>query len=263
MRRALIVAREGAPHHLSFGNDFAAGLKRRGWYVEVSTSDKPCDLLVTWGVRDRAMIQRQRAAGGEVCILERGYVGDRMRFTSVSFGGELNGRAIFRVPAVCSLARFYSLGLGLEPWRDKPSGYALIMGQVPGDQSIRHVNIDRWYADTAAQLTHRFGWDVCFRPHPLAKGSRRPDLPDIQGSLADALAGAGLVVTFNSNSGVDAVLAGVPTVAMDPGSMVREVAAHDIAVIKPQREAWAARLAWCQYSREEFRSGFAAEACGL
>jgi len=261
--KAVIVANERAPHHLSWGAAFMAGLQRRGWCAEMSTSDKPCDLLVRWGVKDRAMIQRQRDAGGEVCVLERGYLGDRFENTSVSFGGGLNGRGRFVTPPGIDLERFHSLGLELAPWHLDSDGYALIMGQVPGDQSLKHVNFEKWVRETGAELAAS-GWPVRFRPHPGNRGG--PDnygLKTTRGTLAEALAGAGLVVTFNSNSGVDAVLAGRPTVAMDEGSMVRAVAAHDMRVIAPDRSAWAARLAWCQYSRAEMESGFCQEAVGL
>lgn len=262
-RKAVVVANEAAPHHKSFGAAFTAGLQRRGWRAEMSTSDKPCDLLVRWGVRDRAMIQRQRDVGGEVCILERGYLGDRFEWTSVSFGGGLNGRGRFVTPLDIDLERFHSLGLELAPWHLDSDGYALIMGQVPGDQSLRHVNFEKWARDGAAALADA-GWPVRFRPHPGNRGGQEyPGIPVLRGTLADALAGAGLVVTFNSNSGVDAVLAGRPTVAMDEGSMVRAVAAHDMTVKVPDRSAWAARLAWCQYTRAEMESGFCQEACGL
>jgi len=263
-RKAVIVANERAPHHLSFGAAFMAGLLRRGWRAEMSTSDKPCDLLVRWGVRDRAMIQRQRDAGGEVCILERGYLGDRFEWTSVSFGGGLNGRGRFVIPghAAYDMTRFRAVA-ELQPWHLDSDGYALIMGQVPGDQSLKHVNFEKWVRETGTELAAA-GWPVRFRPHPGNRGGQEyPGVKPLRGTLAEALAGAGLVVTFNSNSGVDAVLAGRPTVAMDEGSMVRPVAAHDMRVIAPDRSAWAARLAWCQYRRDEMESGFCQEMCGL
>lgn len=263
MRRAVVVVRESLPHHKSFGGAMAAGLRRHGWITEISTGDKPCDLLIMWGVRNRGMSQRQRDAGGEVCILERGYLGDRFDMTSVSFGGGLNGRGEFRVPADADGSRFASLGLPLRPWRQN-DGPAVIMGQVPGDNSLLGVEFGRWVSDAAA-ASRAAGFEVVFRQHPghRARGSGCYGLPEITGTLGEALDIAGLVVTFNSNSGVDAVLAGVPTVAMDAGSMVRDVAAHDIAVTTPERGPWAARLAWCQYSKAELESGFAAEAVGL
>jgi hypothetical protein len=262
-RKAVIIANESLPHHISFGGSFAKGLARRGWKVIVSTSYAPADLVVMWGVRNKVAIGQQQAAGGEVCVLERGYLGDRFAMTSVSFGGGLNGRGRFVIPPGVGIERFDEAGFELKPWA-RHWGSAVIMGQVLGDQSVKHVNIGNWYR-TAAAGCIAAGYDVRFRPHPGARGvvGQCHGMKEARGSLAEVLDNAGLVVTFNSNSGVDAVLAGRATVAMDPGSMVWDIAAHDIVETFPDRSAWAARLAWCQYSREEMESGFCAEAVGL
>ncbi|HVQ43789.1 MAG TPA: hypothetical protein VMT30_02390 [Candidatus Saccharimonadia bacterium] len=268
-RKAVIIANESLPHHASFGGSFAKGLARRGWKVLVSTSYAPADLVVMWGVRNKVAIGQQHAAGGEVCILERGYLGDRFAMTSVSFGGGLNGRGRFVIPPGVGAERFAEMDIAVQPWGDFSTrrGPAVIMGQVLGDQSVKHVNIGNWYR-TAAAGCRAAGYEVRFRPHPGARGSRDlHGMKEARGSLAEVLDGAGLVVTFNSNSGVDAVLAGRATVAMDPGSMVWDIAAHDIVptdrLAFPDRSAWAARLAWCQYSRAEMENGFCAEAVGL
>ncbi len=266
-RKAVVIENPNLPHHRRFGGCFTEGLKRLGWHVETSTSWKPAHLAVLWGVRNRQAIDQQLMNGGEVCILERGYLGDRMEWTSVSFGGGLNGRGRFVMPGGVEgdLTRFQDCGFDLMPWHhpvlDCP-GLAVIMGQVPGDQSLRGVDFSNWVRDVTKRLLLA-GWQVKFRPHP-GWSHDTYGLPRAAGSLADVLGQASLAVTFNSNSGVDAVLAGVPTVAMDEGSMVRAVAAHDIvSPITPDRTEWAARLAWCQYSREELASGFCQEAVGL
>jgi hypothetical protein len=265
MKRAVIIASERADHQKSFGGAFAEGLRRRGWQAEVSTGEKPCDLLVLWGTRRQDRIARQKAEGGEVVILERGYLGDRFAWTSVSFGGLLNGRGEFRGPCEDGSRFAKHFGRLMAPW-NRQDGYALLIGQVPGDMSIRGVDIDAWYRQTATALSKN-GWNVRFRAHPLAGRARPPfsgGLPQIGGTLADALQGAGLVVTFNSNTGVEAVLAGRPTIAMDCGSMAWDVAGHQVdEIITPDRTAWASRLAWCQFTRDEMESGYCQEVVEL
>lgn len=270
MRTAIVIDNPRAGNHdYGWRTAFAEGLRRRGWSVRMCSDAEPADLLVMWGTRRQDIVRRQKALGGEVCILERGYVGCRFTYTSVSFGGGLNGRGEFRTPEGVGMERFDSLGVKLTPWASaRPDTYALIMGQVQGDCSIRHVDIAEWYAATARQLADAGHRDVYFRAHP---GSGRrggsghvPGARSLGGTLGEALAGAGLVVTFNSNSGVDAVIAGRPTVAMDAGSMVWDVAGHEVTEVqRPDRTAWASRLAWCQFSKAEMESGFCAEAVGL
>jgi hypothetical protein len=268
MKTAIIVARGASGHQQHWGGAFAAGLAHRGWKVHFREDDAKagaCDLLVLWGVRRREAIARQKAAGGEVCILERGYLGDRFAWTSVSFGGGLNGRAEFR--GVSDDPRRFGERFAplMRPW-NTDGRYALLIGQVPTDQSVIGRNIDRWYHRTIGELRSA-GWhDVRFRPHPEAPVpvSAPANVPVIGGTLASAMRDAGVVVTFNSNTGVEAALYGRPVIAMDEGSMAWDVAAHEVGeIVTPDRLAWAAKLAWCQWSREEMVSGACAEAVGL
>lgn len=259
--KACVVARRGSLHQTHWAQAFATGLRRHGWAVEISERPRPVDLMAVWGVRRQLDIAGQVARGGQVVVLERGYLGDRFAWTSVSLGGGLNGRAEFRGLSD-DPARFEAHFGGLmKPW-SRRTGFALLLGQVPGDMSLQAVrgDLSGWYARTAAQLAAA-GWEVAFRPHPQAVarglGKGPPDVPVIGGSLAQALAGAGLAVTFNSNAGVEAVLAGVPTLAADIGSMAWPVASHGVeeGQRRPPREAWAARLAWCQWTHAEIESG--------
>lgn len=258
--KAHIIARQG--HQAEWGGAFAEGLKRHGWHVDMMPEPAPgnSDLLVLWGTRRQAAIQQHLREGGEVCILERGYIGDRFAWTSVSFGGQLNGRADFR-GVRNDPARFERhFGSLMRPWRRK-EGYALLIGQVPGDMSLAGVNgsLDGWYAEAAAALADR-GYEVRFRPHPVAvQRGKRFAAPSgasvIGGTLEQALSGAALVITFNSNAAVESVLAGVPTVAMDRGSMAWPVAARTIEEVTPGRSEWAARLAWKQWTLDEIATG--------
>lgn len=268
--KAYVVAR-GAGHQIEWGTAFSAGLRRHGWQVEIceaypaSTGRKEYDLLVLWGVRRTDAIARQLADGGEVCILERGYLGDRFHWTSVSFGGGLNGRAEFR-GVKSDPSRFEQFRHLMQPWR-KRDGYALLIGQVPGDMSLASAGGDlgEWYRRAAAELKEK-GYDVRFRQHPMAirRGlDAKTDVRTIEGALQDAFDGAAAVVTFNSNTGVESVLAGVPTMSADIGSMAWPVTAHEVGqIVTPDREEWAAELAWKQWTLEEMASGVCWEVVG-
>lgn len=254
-------------HHHEWCGPFGDGLKRHGWTVEVANSWQACDMLVCWGVRNIPAIHAQRAAGGEICVLERGYLGDRFQWTSVSFGGGLNGRGEFR--GIRSDPERFDDHFGpLQRWR-RQDGYVLIIGQVPGDASLNAMNgtLDAWYCLVASALKAQ-GHAVRFRPHPEAvkrgRGGGIPGVATLIGDLPSALAGASFVVTFNSNAAVDAVVAGVPTVAMDRGSMAWPVTTHflDAEPQTPDRHIWAAELAWKQFTMDEFRSGFCWEIVG-
>jgi hypothetical protein len=251
MRKAFIRI-NGLSHQKTWGEAFALGLARHGWTVDMGPEWRPSDLLVMWGVRQKMAMHDQARRGGQVCILERGYLGDRFKWTSVSFGGGLNGRAEFR-GKLDDPSRFEKHhGKLVKPWRRAHTGIALLIGQVEGDASLAGVNIANWYHDATAELRAR-GYVVEFRPHPLSLGKRKPAR-----SLADDLARADVVVTWNSNTAVDAVLAGVPTYAIDRGSMAWDVTTHDLAEqpYMPWRCDWLTALAWKQWTLDEIAAGW-------
>lgn len=257
MKTAHVIIRRTALHHRVWCGVFAEGLRRHGLQVTVGDGWRAADLLVQWGVRRWQPIHAQRRIGGEVCILERGYVGDRLEWTSVSFGGELNGRAAFRHPAGDPSRWLAHFRGQMKPWA-RGSGPVVILGQVPGDASLCGIgNPSALYA-AWAQALRRQGHDVMFRPHPLAAELRVPavDLLDPAVPLVEQIRGASFVIAWNSNATVEAVLAGVPAVTMDRGAMAWPVTGHEIAAPPaPPREAWAADLAWKQWSAAEMSSG--------
>lgn len=250
-----IFANERSDHQTSWGGAFARGLQRHGWSGTVGMNPGRCDLLVMWGVRRVDLIARQKTDDRDVCILERGYVGDRFAWTSVSFGGGLNGRGEFRGEVDDGSRWRTHFGHLMQPWRRLSEGYALIMQQVPGDAAVVRADLPRFYTDAE----HAFAGQmpVRMRAHPNAHprlGAEKMAAAKV--SLASDLAGAALAVTWNSNSAVDAVLAGVPAIALDRGSMAWDVSGHELRTPPmPDRTAWAHALAWKQWRLDEISSG--------
>jgi hypothetical protein len=259
MKIAIYAARHG--HQNVHAEAFAEGLQRHGVASERHQSPIDCDLAVFWGHRRNEVIERQRRNGARYLVMERGYIGDRFAWTSLGYDG-LNGRADFCLPDCVDGARFERHhGHLMQSWSNG-GGYALLMGQVPTDAALAGVDFHAWCRGAVPKIQAETGLSVMFRRHPLA---RIPQSVEgamlLAGDLADALAGAALAVTYNSNSGVDAALAGIPVVAMGRGSMAWPVASHAITAdalqFRPDRAQWAARLAWCQWTIDEIRSGAA------
>lgn len=264
MKRACVVARQTSEHQTGWGTSFARGLRKHGWEVEIRENSAPADLVVFWGIRRQDEIKAQNARGGRVCILERGYIGDRFKWTSVSFGGGLNGYGQFRGP-LDDPSRWEKHFSGLlKPHRGIRGGPAVILGQVPTDMSVRGVDLKRHYAEWAGKLRGQ-GFEVKFRPHPKAAGERiaTVDTLPAEQPIEDLLNNVSLAIAWNSNSLVDAVLAGVPTVSMDRGSMAWPVTGHAVEM-PPEvpRYWWAVALAYKQWTAEEMISGECWEAVG-
>jgi len=190
--------------------------------------------------------------------MERGFI-ERMKWTSLGWNG-INGHATRRWRAIpYRLERFRGLP---RPWVAN-GVYALLIGQVKGDAAVEGVDLDRWYAEAITGIS-RYGLPIMFRRHPVAVMHGQFDKPTgaqiLENALAEAIEGAAVVVTFNSNTGVDSLLAGRPTIARDKGSMAYGIAASDWKMQdRPDRQAWAEMLASSQFSLEEIRSGYAWE----
>jgi hypothetical protein len=236
---------------------FIAGLERHGLTAEIHSTGNicDCDLAVFWGHRAHGIINYQRAKGRHYLVMERGYIGDRFQWTSMGFDG-LNGRA--RFPQIeDGLCRWTQNFDGFAaPWQKIHGNIAVIMGQCRGDASLYGMNFEQWATNIARSLLDAH-WSPIFRPHPGDPKMTIPGVCTQTDSLSAALNMANLVVTYNSNSGVDAILAGVPTYAQDPGSMVWDVSSRDFIPIAPDRSAWCQKMAFTQWLPDEIENGAA------
>lgn len=241
----------------------AEGLRRHGLDV-ARFGERPrpgIDVAVVWSWRVGLRV-RQEGFGGPILVMERGYLGDRFHWTSLGWD-ELNGRARFNGPHDSGERFWRNFGHLVCEW-ERDRGYALVIGQVETDMAVRHVPIHLWYMDTIAAL-ERMGYAVRFRPHPQTVQRRgRVSVQSsriVGGTLEEAFREAGIVVTLSSNTAVESVLAGIPTYALDEGSMAYEVSANTLSEkpIMPDREIWFRDLAWKQWEPDEFRSGEAWE----
>ncbi len=246
-------------HQLILGKLLAEGMKKHGETVFYAEAWNPidCDLAVVWGHRLSRMgwiRENQLLAGRRYLVMERGYFADRMEWTSLGYDG-LNGRADF-----CNSGngpkRWNPHKELMRPW--KAGGeHILLIGQVDGDASIENFNIGAWYERTVKQIRRITGMPIHFRPHPLTKQTIHiPGADTVSGTLAACFRNTYCAVTWNSNTAVDATLAGVPCITMDAGSMAYDVTSHTLdKVITPSRQKWANELAWCQWTEKEIANG--------
>lgn len=241
----------GSGHQLEHAEALSAGLRRHGRSSAIQhRGTHPSGTQVAcWGWR---VGQGLRAQGLDVLVMERGYIGDRFAYTSLAWNG-LNGCAEPQQPGDGDrFARFEHL---MQPWN--PAGdYALVIGQVRGDMSLQGRDLSGWYAEQARM----YSCPVLFRPHPETIRRNHPwgcpaGAKMTRRDLADDLRGARFVSTWNSNTGVDAILAGKPTFVADRGSMAWDVRVQDDYTAEPDRLTWARALAWRQWSLDEIRSG--------
>jgi hypothetical protein len=123
----------------------------------------------------------------------------------------------------------------------------LLIGQMPGDAAHAGTDHRQWLTDQLKRYD-----DIVYRPHP--RGGI--DLHGVRmhtGALSDALRGARLVVTYNSNTGHEALLGGIPVVC-DPCAAYAPLSGETLPS-KEDREAYFHRVAYGQWTADEVRSG--------
>jgi hypothetical protein len=204
------------------------------------------------------IFRQQRSKNLDVVVLETGYInrGDgEDHHYAAGFNG-LNGRADFRNGGMPD-DRWAMLGTQLRPYSRGEN--VILCGQVPWDASVDMHDHVKWLKQTASQLQKITGRKVVFRPHPKAQ---LPALPGCELSLkplSEDMANAHCVVTWNSNSAVEAAIAGKPVFAFDEGSMAWGIANKSLLDIDdpkyPDRKQWAQGLAYAQWTLDEMRSG--------
>lgn len=254
--RAYLVYNPAHDHQLTAITALARGLVEHGDEVHIATdwagvSDAD-EILVSWG--DRApMTDRPRL------MLEAGYINGegpeyvdrRLRFVSTSWNG-LHGYGDDGPNRPSD--RWLALGVELKPWA-LSGDYILILEQAVGDAAAPPAGT----MDGVIKALETKGRPLRRRPHPLTAPAR---------PLAVDLEGAKWAVTWSSTAAVEAVIAGVPTVALDPGAIAWPVCSHwigpswrakgDRFYLGP-REQWAYNLAYRQWTHAELASGQAWE----
>lgn len=260
MRIGFLIS-QGSDHQSGYSASLIEGMRRCGdegfilprSVINGNELKDPVDAICVWGWRNG---QIMRKWGYNVLVMERAYVADRFKWVSLGWNG-LNGRASWPVVNDSSRWKEHFAHL-MSPWHTRPLGYALVMGQVPTDMAVRHIDFMSWAAQTCEEL-RALGHVVYFRAHPRAETCIPANVQNINGSLGQALADAAFTVTFNSNSGVDSIMNGVPTVTCDVGAMAYAVSSHDVK--QPywvgDRTQWASDMAWRQWLTPELIDGSA------
>jgi hypothetical protein len=235
---------------------------------------EPSDVAVVFGVRKSKVpisfprgevISQQRKNNLGVLVLETGYInrGDGENHHYAAGWNGLNGRADFKnkgSPDDRAILLRRKHGLRLLRYRDSGDN-VIVCGQVPWDASVDHSDHQAWLQQTVWKLKSLTNKRIVFRPHPLAKLEPFAGCGYSTGSFRDELQNAHAVVTFNSNSGVEALIEGVPVFAADEGSMVWGVCNRYLEDInKPEmhiRDQWINDLAYTQWTPAEMREGLA------
>lgn len=224
------LALNDSAHQRAAAEAFLLGFKEHGEAAE--------DFAVTWGPR-KLEHYLCLEAGNLTAHDGRDYVSRRLAYISVSWDGYgYKGR----IPRHAG-RRFE---IDADPWK-YDGDYALVLGQTPGDRALPPDYMDGWLSATLAESMNVDA--TIYRPHPnCERGYMR--------SLHKDLDGARYAITYNSNSAVEAVLAGVPTICFDMACAAWPVCSHTLGeIVRPDRTKWLNELTWRNWTLDEIRSG--------
>jgi hypothetical protein len=237
----------GARLHLRFRELGHKVLSRdpRGWQGEI----EQCGLVIIKGARRPDLVKAYQDAGIPVFVFDWGYI-DRVNSPDEHHKGhwqlsyaKLNGFPDFDVPS----GRLEKLAIDISRKAHASNKRALLIGQMPKDAAVTGTCHATWLRNKAAEL-QADGFDVFYREHPRG-GLKMPGLAVANGPLLDEMRASRVVVTYNSNTGHDALRAGVP-VLCDPVAPYAELSGMTLPSL-PRRRAYFQRLAYGQWRANE------------
>ena len=252
---------------------FVGGLRRHGvdakTVVLASKSAVPLevDAACMFGVKSREVWQRYRRAGIHVFYFDKGYVRRNQEFWRVSINSHNPTSWLMELDQPPD--RFRALRLIVKPWRQE------------GDQVVIAGSSAKYHAfhglleptEFATRLVKRIGkWtngrQIVYRPKPSWRdavpidGTRFSAAPR---TIEDELSGAHALVTHGSNACFEAMLSGIPTIALGD-AIARPISSTDLVDIENPRVAsdgerlrLLSDLAYFQWTRPEMASGQAWE----
>jgi len=229
------------------------------------------DFAVFWGQRHPAYLEIRKYL--PTLTYELPYLGTADQgWLSLGWDG-LNGTANFCNANVDNARRLHYWPKLIKPWRLGPDRfYHLLIGQVHGDMSLEGTDINLELEKLLASINFFYPKDsVVFKPHPKAvevysfeNWSKEKLIEhrlylNTNLSLYELFDTAKMCVTYSSNTAVESVLYGVPTVAVGNCSMAKDTAFRQVAsqvnILNFDRTAWLDRLSYCQWNLDEIRKG--------
>lgn len=260
---------------------------------EYQESFTPCDVGVifgSWKPREKGTHQCRTSvaySGKPFVVIETPLLNRKTdsenTYWRVGINGYLNRDALWATMTDEDAdKRLEEFGIKWNGWKNNPDGHIVLALQLPGDASLRGIDINDWAYRSIAQIRQRTDKKIIVRNHPLASQRAMND----HGELAFKIISAGIdnvqfsdgslvpwsqdlenaycTVTYSSGLGIDSVLAGIPTIACDPGNFAYGISSKtpkDINSVKQVDEdvitPWLRKLASCQWSEEEMLSGTA------
>lgn len=238
--------------------------------AEFSGIDPEADVGMAFGVKgkSKAIMDAYVGAGRHGILLDKALVRlprSSHRYFRVCIDAATPNRYLMREKRPSS--RWELLNVQLKPKR-KPWGGEIVLALSSQKYCDYHgLGSANAYAERLVRECREwsfFGQQIVYRPKPSwmnyrpIAGTRLSRPPETMGDLLET---AHVIVTHGSSAAIDAVVSGVPAIALGEsaasfvaGSHIREVVSPPFPSDK-KRQQWAFNLAWCQWTLKELASG--------
>lgn len=227
---------------------------------------EPCDVAIIFGLVKKSYSPTHAKKkvldmhGGSSLIVVESAPMLRGQYWAVGFGG-IGNKADFKNNGMES-GRWLSMDIKTKPWHKRPEGPVVVCGQLPWDTNVQNSDHLGW-CRTAIKFYQGMGLEVWFRPHPKIHSiddyGISSNIHIDTGKLRKTLEVARCLVTYNSTSGVDGLLAGVPVIACHEWAFSWPIAYHCFThpdkLIYPSRRQWLYNLAYVQWTLDEMKAG--------
>ena len=202
------------------------------------------------------------------------------QYHRIGINGFLNEAAVFGLEKEYDSKRFDMLGLKYEGWKTNRGDKVIVALQLPGDASLRGMDINEWAIYVLENLRDETDRPIEVRLHPgvsqkgidthlqLMQWQAFHNLPDVKFvngrelPWEEHILDAHCVVAYTSGLSIDAVLNGIPVLACDPGNFAWPISSknprqveHPFMASEDNVKAWLNTLAYCQWSKEEMLNG--------
>lgn len=253
------------PREQNLARAVVAGLPK-GWSGDIVPAQTPVsdayDIACVFGVKMREHFAATQANGQTVLYFDKGY----------TRGG---GPKFYRVAVNAHQPTAYLMREAMP--HDRMQALHLVFGNHRGDSILIAGASEKYHAfmglpdptTWARQVIQRIRMvtdrPVIYRPKPSWRNAR--PIAGVEYSKGRTIGAdmqrARVLVTHGSNAGWDAVLAGVPCIALG-ASVAAPISTGTIGQVEslspPQdadRRQWAANVAYCQWCTHEFQDGSA------
>lgn len=235
------------------------GVESQGDELLLMRDNNFFDIGLTWGVNSQCRMVSQCSRH---VVMEYAFLGDRARKEYYIGYSALNGLGQPLLPAeVGGGERWYHK---LKPHKEGVKNI-LILGQMPKDANLaafssknRVKGYMKWLRGQIIHY-HSLGYNVRYKLHPK-HGLNSLGLPNTASfsDIQDAFSWGDAAVAFNSNSLVEAAIAGLYVIPSHVGSMawnIRSREGHWRKLTLKDRQRWLDHVDSFQWSGEDITSG--------